>query len=82
MAIRANLSVALHEIDRDPRGQCLALTEGSINGLPFDVTVTECEMHFAFADRAGPSFSVSLNDLARQATTAIELLITGKRPML
>lgn len=82
MLRKTNLAVALHEVDRDPRGQFLAVTEGNVNGLPFDVTVTESEMHFAFTDRAGPRFSVNLNDLARQATTAIELLITGKRPML
>jgi len=71
----ANLSVPLMATARPPRGLRLAETEGNVNGMPFDVTVTEAEMHFAFADRDGPRFTVSLNDLAKQATIAIELLI-------
>lgn len=78
----ANLSVALSTCDRPPRGRRLAETEGHVNGMPFDVTMTEAELHFTFADRNGPRFCVSLNQLAKQATIAIELLITGTRPML
>lgn len=78
----AHLSAALRDVDRPADGQRLAGVVGHINGAPFEVTLTASELHFGFPDRAGPSFAVNLNELAQTATDQIEMLITGKRPML
>jgi hypothetical protein len=75
----SRLSVAMHEVDRGPIGFRVASSDGRAGGLRFDVTVTPTEMHIAFADRAGPSFVVSLQDLGNAMATEIDDLVTGKR---
>ncbi len=75
----ATLSIPLAHVERWPIGHEVARSKGHVNGWPFEVVVTECEMHFAFSDREGPRFVVDLNHLAGQATNAIEVLIGPRR---
>jgi hypothetical protein len=79
MTATTRLSIAMHEVDRGPNGFRVASSEGRAGGLRFDVTVTPTEMHIAFADRAGPSFVVSLQELGNAMATEIDDLMTGKR---
>lgn len=76
------LHLPFMSVNRGPIGSIVGQSEGRVNDWPFDVTLTTSEVHFAFADRDGPRFVVDLNLLAREATNAIEILITGKRKML
>ena len=73
------LSIPLQTVDRGPVGARLAVTEGRVDGVSFDVVVTDQVMHFAFADRNGPSFAVNLNVLAKETTNAIEALLGKSR---
>ena len=75
----SRLSIPLCEVDRGPVGARLAATEGRVDGMPFDVIVTDQEMHFTFADRHGPRFAVDLNVLAKETTNAIEILLGKTR---
>lgn len=75
----SRLSIPLCEVDRGPVGARLAVTEGRVDGVAFDVVVTDQEMHFAFADRNGPRFAVDLNVIARETTNAIEILLGKTR---
>lgn len=75
----ARLSIAMREVERGPSGFRVAASEGRAGGLAFDVTVTPTEMHIAFADRAGPSFTVSLQELGNAMATEIDELMTGQR---
>ena len=76
----ATLSLPIRHVDRGPVGQQLAQSTGHVNGWRFALVLTEVEMHFAFADRDGPRFAVDLNNLAAQATNAIEVLIGPRSP--
>lgn len=76
----ATLSIPICHVERGPVGHELARSSGHVNGWPFDVVMTECELHFAFADRDGPRFAVDLNHIAGQATNAIEVLIGPRSP--
>lgn len=78
----ATLTIPLHVADGPARGTTLGESQGHMNGVQFKVTLTERELHFAFADRDGPSFAVDVNALTKAATDAIEVLMTGKRRML
>ena len=78
----ALLHLPLLSVTRGPMGPVVGRSEGRVNDWPFDVTLTPSEIHFAFADRDGPRFAVDLNGLAKEAVSAIETLITGKRKML
>lgn len=73
------ISVPLRAVDRGPQGPVLATTKGSVNGWPFEMTVTQWEFHYAFADRDGPRFVVDLNELAKEGTNEIENLLGVKR---
>lgn len=76
------ISIALHAVERGPLGPVLATATGRIDQtLSFAVTVTAQEMHFAFVGPDGPSFSVNMNDLAKEATNAIEALLGRRRDL-
>lgn len=75
----ARLSVPLRAVDRGPQGTLLAVTDGNVNGWPFQLTVTQWEMHYAFAAPDGPRFVVDLNELAKEGTNEIERLMGVKR---
>ena len=75
----ARISVPLRAVDRGPQGDLLAVTDGNVNGWPFELTVTQWEMHYAFADRDGPRFVVDLNELAKEGTNEIERLMGVNR---
>ncbi len=79
MTASARLSIVMREVERPPNGITLAVSEGRAGGLHFDVTVTPTEMHIAFADRKGPSFACSLQDLGNAMATEIDEMLTGKR---
>ena len=78
----ATLSIPLTTVDGPARGQHLGMSEGMVNGAKFAVTLTEKELHIAFADRDGPTFAVDMQGLLRAAVDAIEEQMTGKRRML
>ena len=75
----SHVNAPLLEVDRLPIGRTLAVSEGQVNGVPFDVIVTEQEVHFAFADRNGPRFAINLNALMKDTTNAIEMLLGKPR---
>lgn len=79
MRTAARISVPLRAVDRGPQGAVLAVTDGTVNGWPFELTVTQWEFHYAFADRDGPRFMVDLNELAKEGTNEIERLLGVKR---
>ncbi len=82
MTAIATLSLPLYAVEGPARGAVLGECEGNVNGAPFKVTLTAGQLHFAFADRDGPSFAVDMNVLTKLATDAIEVAITGKRRMV
>lgn len=82
MTTIGTLTIPVRSVEGPARGAKLGVSEGRMNGAPFTVTLTEQELHFAFADRDGPSFSVDMNALAKAATDAIEEAMTGKRRMI
>jgi len=51
----------------------------NINGMPLTVTLTEGEIHIAFADRTGPAFALDLNALVKAAVAEIETLLGLKQ---
>lgn len=82
MTVEALLKAPLHSVDRGPRGMVLAVTEGRIDTARLNVTVTEFELHFAWADRNGPAFSIPLNALVKEAFNEIETLLGIQKGIL
>jgi hypothetical protein len=79
MTEAARLSVPLMSSNRKPFGQAVLAAEGHAEGHSFDVTVTDCEIHFAFSGVDGPAFSIDLNRLVKAAAYAIEDRLFGQK---
>lgn len=79
MTVEALLRAPLHSVDRDPRGKVLGVSKGQINDAQMRVTLTETELHIAWADRDGPAFSIPLNPLIKAAFNEIETLLGIKK---
>ncbi len=75
MTIVALVKTPLRSLDRAPTGTRLGETKGTINGIPFKVTLTICEIHIAWADRKGPSFVLEIDQLIKSAVNEIETLL-------
>lgn len=69
------LRAPLQPVTRGPAGRALAEADGRINDWPLTVTLTDSEIHIAFADRDGPSFAVDLRQVFKGALNEIELLL-------
>ena len=83
MAVLSLLSVPFHTVPRGPKGAVLGETMAHLNGWPLTVTLTDGEVHIAFADRDGPRFAVDLHQVVLAAVKEIEGLLgltqKGKR---
>jgi hypothetical protein len=79
MTEAARLSVALMTSGQLPFGQPVLVSEGRAEGRRFEVVVTDCEIHFAFAGADGPTFAIDLNRLAKDAVDAIDTRLFGQR---
>lgn len=75
MTVVALAKAPLCTIERGPKGETLGQAEGNINGMPLTVTLTEGEIHIAFADRTGPVFALDLNAIVKAAVAEIETLL-------
>lgn len=82
MTEAARLSIPLMTADRKPFGKGVLATEGHAAGRTFDVVITDCEIHFAFAGVDGPAFAIDLNRLVKDAADAIEGKLFGQRRTL
>lgn len=65
----------LQSVARGPIGPVLGATEGHINHIPLTVTLTDTELHIAWADRHGPAFAIQINPLIKAAVNEIEALL-------
>jgi hypothetical protein len=79
MTEAARLSVSLVTSGQRPFGQPVLVSEGRAEGRRFEVVVTDCEIHFAFAGVDGPAFAIDLNRLVKDAVDAIETRLFGQQ---
>lgn len=75
MAFASYLKAPLQSVTRGPRGIPLSDAQGHINHWPLTVTLTDEEIHIAFADRDAPSFAVDLQDVFKGSLNEIERLL-------
>ncbi len=75
MPIAARLSIPLRLAERAPDGRAVGLLPASAGAIPVRVTLTSNELHFAFADRDGTRFAVSVSEIAEQASHEIAALL-------
>lgn len=75
MTVPLYLRAPLQPVTRGPRGHAFAEADGRINDWPLTVTLTDAEIHIAFADRDGPSFAVDLSHVFKGALNEIEILL-------
>lgn len=75
MTVVALVKSPLMSVPRGPKGAVLGLADGHVDDVPLVVTLTEGEIHIAFADRNGPTFAIDLNRLVDAAVTEIETLL-------
>lgn len=79
MTFVADLSIPLLAVERPAKGRVLITWPARGRGLPFDVSVTTDELHFALSGSDGPALVIDIDHILNPAIREFEMLMGVNR---